>query len=120
MATHLVVAEAGDKLQKATLCALSAAQQVGGDITGLVIGNGNKGVADEFAKYVGKVLHAEHDGLSNALAQPWAKVIADAADSVGATHVWAGATASGKDILPRVSARLQAAMASDIQDVIDE
>ena len=108
MATHLIVAEHnGGKLFKGTLNALSAAQKVGGDVHGLVLGKGTQAVADELAKYVGKVHHAEHDGLEHRLAQPWAKVIADCAGSMGATHVWAPATAAGKDIMPRVAARLE-------------
>jgi len=121
MATHLVVAEYADgKLNKATLSAIAAARQVGGDIHGIVLGQGTAAVASELAKYVGKVHHAEHAGLAHRLAQPWAKVIADAASSISATHVWAAATAAGKDMMPRVAARLGAAMASDIQAVVDE
>ena len=121
MATHLIVAEHLDgKLFKGTLSAVAAAQKAGGDVQGLVLGKGVKGVADELAKYVGKVHYAEHDGLENRLAQPYAKVIADVAKSLGATHVWAAASAAGKDIFPRVAARLDAAMASDIQEVVDD
>jgi electron transfer flavoprotein alpha subunit len=121
MASHLVVAEHKDgKLSNATLSAIAAAAKVGGDIQGLVLGQGTSAVADQLAKYVSKVHHAEHAGLAARLAQPWAKVIADAANACGATHVWAAATAAGKDILPRVAARLDAAMASDICGVVDE
>ena len=62
----------------------------------------------------------EHDGLKDRLAQPYGKVVADAAGTLGATHVWAAATVAGKDFMPRVATRLGAAMASDIQEVIDE
>ena len=121
MATHLIVAEhLGGKLFKGTLSAVTAAQKVGGDVQGLVLGKGAKAVADELAKYVGKVHYAEADALEHRLAQPYAKVIADVAKSVGASHVWAAASAAGKDILPRVAARLDAAMASDIQEVVDD
>jgi electron transfer flavoprotein alpha subunit len=121
MASHLVVAEHKDgKLSNATLSAIAAAAKVGGDVQGLVLGQGTAAVAEQFAKYVSKVHHAEHAGLAARLAQPWAKVIADAANACGATHVWAAATAAGKDIMPRVAARLDAAMASDISDVVDE
>jgi electron transfer flavoprotein alpha subunit len=121
MATHLVVAEhSGGKLFKGTLNTISAARAAGGDVYGLVLGQGAQAIADEMAKYCGKVFLAEHDGLANRLAQPFAKVIADAADSCGATHVWAAASAAGKDIMPRAAARLDAAMASEISDVVDD
>jgi electron transfer flavoprotein alpha subunit len=39
---------------------------------------------------------------------------------MSATHVWASATVTGKDFMPRVAIRLNAGMASDIQAVISE
>jgi electron transfer flavoprotein alpha subunit len=120
MATHLIVAEhnAG-KLFKGTLNAISAAKKVGGDLHGLVLGKGTGAIAEELAKYVASVHHAEHDRLEHRLAQPYAKVIADAAKATGASHVWAAASAAGKDIMPRVAARLDAAMASEILEIVD-
>lgn len=121
MATHLVVAEYNlGKLFKGTLSAVTAARKVGGDVHALVLGKGTSGIAEKLAKYVAKVHHAEADALEHRLAQPWAKVIADVAKAVGATHVWAAASAAGKDLMPRVAARLDAAMASDILEVLDE
>jgi len=121
MATHLIVAEAnGDKLLKATLSTITAAKAAGGDLHGIVLGQGNGAVATELANHVGKVHHAEHADLANWNAQAYAKVVADAAKSIGATHVWGAATAAGKDTFPRIAARLDAAMASDISDVVDE
>ncbi len=121
MATHLVVAEHNNgTLTKATLCAITAADKAGGDVHGIVLGQGTAAVAEAMAKYVGTVHHAEHEGLAHQLAQPYAKVIADCAASISATHVWAGATAAGKDLMPRVAARLDAGMASDIQEVVDD
>lgn len=121
MATHLVVAEHLDgKISKASLAAVTAAKKVGGDVHGLVLGKGVGDVASAFAGHVTKVHVAEADVLEHWTAQAYAKVISDAAKAISATHVWGGATAAGKDTFPRVAARLDAAMASDIQDVIDE
>ncbi len=121
MATHLIVVEhSAGKLVKATLAAVAAAQKVGGDIYAVVLGQGVAGVAAEIAPYVKKVQVGEHEGLKDRLAQPWAKVIADAATGAGITHVWGAATGAGKDLLPRVAARLNAGMASDISAVVDD
>ncbi len=121
MATHLIVAEHdGTHLKKATLAALTAAKKVGGQVVGLVLGKNVMAVAEDFARYVGKVHLAEHDALEHRLAQPYAKVVADVAIQIGATHVWAGATVAGKDFMPRVAARLNAGIASDILSVVDE
>jgi electron transfer flavoprotein alpha subunit len=121
MATHLIVAEhAGGKLVKATLAAIAAAHKVGGDVHVLVIGHGIGAVANELLPYAKTVHTAEHAGLKDRAAQPYAKVIADAAKAITATHVWAAATGAGKDIMPRVAARLEAGMASDISAVVSE
>lgn len=119
-ATHLIVAEYDSThLKKATLSALAAAQKLGGTFHGLVLGKNVRPIADGFSKFVSQVHYAEHASLEHRLAQPDAKVIADVAKSIGATHVWAAATTFGKDVMPRVSVRLDAAMASDIQAVLD-
>ncbi len=121
MAIHLVVAEHdGLHLKNATLSALTAAKKNPGAMHGLVLGKNVKAIAETFASYVGKVHLAEHEALEHRLAQGYAKVIADVAKSIGATHIWAAATVAGKDIMPRVAIRLQAGMASEIQEVITE
>ncbi len=120
-AIHLIIAEHdGTHFKKSSLSALAAAQKIPGACHGLVLGKNIKSMADAFAKHVPQVHMAEHDGLEHRLAQPYAKVIADVAKSIGATHVWAAATAAGKDVMPRVAVRLDAGMASDIQAVIDD
>lgn len=121
MVAHLIVAEHdGKHIKKATLSALAAAQKIPGQIHGLVIGKGVKALAEDFAAYAGKVLLVEDDSLTHALAQPYAKVIAEVAQSLGVTHVWAASSAFGKDLMPRVAERLNAGMASDALEVIDE
>ena len=120
MAGILVVAEQHKgKLRKATLNALGAAlalgQRTGGAVTALVLGKGVEPVAKELAGFgAAKVLFADHAGLENPLAEPYGKVIADAAKAVGADYVVAAATNQGKDILPRTAARLGAGLASDV------
>ena len=119
MATHLIVVEhTGGKLVKATLSAVSAAQKIGGDIHALVLGKGAGDVAKEVAPFAKKIHVGEAAG--DRLAQPWAKCVADIAKSLGASHVWAAATGVGKDLLPRVAARLDAGMASDVSAVLDD
>ena len=66
MATLLIAEHNGTELAPATLSALTAAQQVGSDITVLVAGANVKAVADAAAQCsgVGKVLLAEGDSLA--------------------------------------------------------
>ena len=121
MATNLVVVEhSNGKLIKATLSAVAAANKVGGDVHALVLGKNVAEAAQAIAPYVKQVHTGEHKDVAERVAQPYAKVVADVAKSIGATHVWAAATAAGKDFMPRVAARLDAAMASDISAVIDD
>ena len=121
MAIHLVVAEHdGKRLKKATLSAVSAAKKISGKCLGLVLGDNVCGVAADLAQYVNKVYLAQHNGLAYKLAQPYSKVISDFVKKFSITHVWAAATVAGKDMMPRVAIRLNAALASDIQEVVDE
>lgn len=113
--TILVVAEHDNEaLSPATLCAVTAAAEIGGPIHLLVAGKGCAGVAEQAAKVAGveKVLHADGDGLANALAENLAPVIA--ALSGGFSHVLAPATTFGKDVMPRAAALMDAQQVSDI------
>src|SRR3954468_9556690 len=123
MATILLVAEqAQGHLKKATLSALTAAQQLaaknGGQIQGLLIGPGAAQSAQELAGYVGAVLTVEGAGFEHALAEIHAAAVAEAVKKVGATDVVIAATAYGKDVAPRVAAKLGAGVASDILAVV--
>lgn len=121
MATHLIFVEHDEHgIKKASLSAITAAKKIGGDIHGVILGKNAKSAAEDLAKYVAKVHLGEHDGLQHRLAQPYAKVLSDVAKQLSASHVWASATVAGKDLMPRVAMRLNAAMASDIQAVISD
>jgi len=123
MATILLIAEqAHGHLKKATLSALTAAQQLaqkgGGQIQAVVIGAGAAQSAQELAAYVSTVHAVEGGGLEHALAETHAAAAVEAAKKVGATDVVLAATAYGKDIAPRIAARLAAGVASDILAVV--
>jgi electron transfer flavoprotein alpha subunit len=119
MANVLVVAELLEgKARKTTLCAVTAAKQIaegtGGSFDILAIGEGAGSAADELAGYgAGKVLKAEIGG-----GYTCEKYAATAAEvGKGYDVVVACASAYGKDLLPRVAAKLDAGVASDISDV---
>lgn len=121
MAKHIIYFEHDENgLKKSSLCALSAAQKVGGDIHGVLLGKGLEKASSELSSYVDQIHVGEHDGLMHSLAQPYAQVVADMAKKIQATHVWAAASVFGKDFMPRVAMRLEAGMASDIQGVISD
>src|SRR5689334_19513567 len=123
MATILLVGEqAHGHLKKATLSALTAAQQLaqknGGQIQALVIGSGAGQSAQELAGYVGTVHSVEGPGFESGLAETHGAAVAEAAKKIGATDVVIAATAYGKDIAPRIAAKLGAGVASDILGVV--
>jgi len=112
----LVIAEHDHQsLKSATLHAIAAASQLGGDIHVLVAGHDARGAADAAAKVSGvaSVLLAEAPHL----AQPTAENLAANALALlpGAySHVVAAATGYGKNILPRIAARLDVAQISEV------
>ncbi|MBU0589944.1 MAG: electron transfer flavoprotein subunit alpha/FixB family protein [Gammaproteobacteria bacterium] len=116
--TALVIAEHDNTtLKGATLNTVTAAAQCGGDVHVLVAGANAAAAAAEAAKIAGvaKVLHAEGEGFAHGLAENMAaQVLAIAANY---SHILFPATASGKNIAPRVAAKLDVGQISDITKV---
>jgi len=105
-------------LGSATLNAVTAASELGGDIHILVAGSGCAAVADEAAKVAGvsKVVLVDDAAYANALAENSADLIVSLAGGYDA--IIAPATTSGKNILPRVAALLDVAQISEITAVV--
>ncbi len=117
--TILVIAEHDNAtLSDQTAKALSAALKMGGEVDILVAGNAARPAAEAAAKLtaVRKVLLAEAHELSERLAEPLAGLIVALAGSYDA--IVAPATASGKNVLPRVAALLDVSQISEITEVI--
>jgi electron transfer flavoprotein alpha subunit len=114
----LVLAEHDNaSLKDATAKTLGAAAKLGGPIHILIAGEGASGAAEAAAKLAGveKVLVAEGALYAHQLAEPVAALIVSLASSYDA--ILAPATASGKNILPRVAATLDVAQISEILSV---
>jgi electron transfer flavoprotein alpha subunit len=117
--TVLVLADHDNAaLGAATLNAVTAAGELGGDVHVLVAGEGCSAVADEAAKVSGvaKVLLVEDAMYANSLAENTSALIVSLADGYDA--IVAAATTSGKNILPRVAALLDVAQISEIVEVV--
>ena len=116
--TALVIAEHDNAAIKgATLNTITAAKACGGDVHVLVAGHNAGAAAQAAAQIAGvaKVLHADAEGLAHGLAENVAaQVLALAKDY---SHILFPATASGKNIAPRVAAKLDVAQISDITKV---
>jgi electron transfer flavoprotein alpha subunit len=117
--TALVIAEHDNaSLKAATLHAVTAAVQCGGDVHVLVAGAGSGAAAQAAAAIAGvvKVLHADSPALAHGLAENLASQVL--ALSSGYSHILFPATASGKNTAPRVAALLDVAQVSDATKVV--
>jgi electron transfer flavoprotein alpha subunit len=114
----LVIAEHDNRhLKASTLNTVTAAAKAGGEVHVLVAGSDCRAVAEQAASIGGvtKVLHADAPQLADELAE---NVAAQAlAVAKNYTHVFAPATAFGKNVLPRLAALLDCAQVSDIISV---
>ena len=125
MANVLVVAELSEdgKLKKSTLSAITFARQalptVGGTFSIIVLGASTAAAATELAGYgAAKIIAVEDASLGKYTAEHYAPSVAAAAQ--GASLIVATASSFGKDLLPRVAARLDAAYAGDCSGVSGE
>ncbi|MEO5671107.1 MAG: electron transfer flavoprotein subunit alpha/FixB family protein, partial [Ramlibacter sp.] len=111
----LVIAEHDNaSIKPATLNTVTAAAQCGGDVHVLVAG-ANAGEAAKAASQiagVAKVIHAEGAHFEHGLAENMAAQVLAIASNY--SHILFPATASGKNIAPRVAAKLDVAQISDI------
>jgi electron transfer flavoprotein alpha subunit len=118
----LVIAEhEHGTLKGATLntvtAALALAKFGGGDVHVLVAGQNAAGAAQAAGQLQGvaKVLHADGASLAEQLAENVAAQVLEIAKNYG--HVLFAATAHGKNVAPRVAAKLDVAQISDITKV---
>ncbi len=116
--TSLVIAEHNNASVKgATLNTVTAALQCGGDVHVLIAGHNAAAAAQAAAQIAGvsKVLHVEGVGFEHGLAENVAAQVLAIAS--GYSHLLFPATASGKNIAPRVAAKLDVGQLSDVSKI---
>jgi len=124
MADVLVVAElAGGKVRKATHSAITFAREAAGFLGGgfsiLVIGQGAAAAAGELAGFgAAKIYTTEISSVGGYVCEHFAPTVAELGKNFGV--VVATATAYGKDLIPRVAAKLGAGYAADIEAVVND
>lgn len=118
MAILLFAEHDNSALSEQTAKALSAAARIGGEIDILVAGSGARGVAEMASRLAGvrRVLLAEGNELAERLAEPTATLILGL--SAGYEVIVAPASATGKNVLPRVAALLDVMQVSDVIEVV--
>lgn len=113
----LVIAEHNNSaLTPVTLNAISAAKKIGGDVTCFVAGESCAGAVSALSKIdgVSRILVAEHGVFKGFLPEALTPVLLESQKQFGFSHIAVGASAFGKNLLPRVAAKLDVAPISDI------
>ena len=117
----LVIAEHDNaSIKGATLNTVTAAAACGGDVHILVAGHNAGAAAQAAAQIAGvaKVIHADAAGLEHGLAENVAAQVLAIASNY--SHILFPATAGGKNVAPRVAAKLDVAQISDITKVVSQ
>ena len=119
MAVLVIADHDNQTLRDATHKTVTAAQKLSGDIDVLVAGTNTAAVAAEAAKIAGvrKVLAAESAELGQGLAEAYEALVVPLAANYDA--VLTPATSQGKNISPRIAAKLDVAQISDVVDIVD-
>ncbi len=119
MATILTFAEQRDgKLRRASLETVSEARRLAGalgaDVTAVVIGPGTESLAGELASYgADHVVVFDDPAFAGYATECWARALAQAITEAKPSVVLVPFTAIGKDLAPRVAAKIGAGLASD-------
>jgi electron transfer flavoprotein alpha subunit len=115
MAKVFVVAEHRDgRLKKSTFELLGASAAAGNETHALLLGEGVGGLAKELGTYGAKTVHvAESPQLKFYTSEAYSKVILAVLQSAKPDVVLASHTPTGRDLMPRIAARLGVGLASD-------
>ena len=117
MATVLVFLESKDgKIRKTSQEALSIARKLGGDVVAFA---SDRAVAEHAGKFGVKKLFVADTG--SYLTEPYTAAMQQVAQQVQPSVILLGGTSNGRDLAPRLAARLNAGVASDVDrlDVVD-
>ena len=115
----LLIAEQNNKeVRPFTLNAITAASQMDEDVHVLLIGNNCEDVAKSLSEMpaVKKVLHAEAAYYENYLAENFAPLVVKVSENY--SHIVSSANTFGKNLMPRIAAKLDISQVSDITKVI--
>ncbi len=119
MAVLIVAEHSNAALAPASLSTITAARELGGEVTVLVAGHGCRAAAEGAAAIdgVARVLIADFDIYENPSAENLAALVEPMAGGYG--HILFPATTFGKNAAPRLAAVLDSQQISDIQAIVD-
>ena len=118
MASLVLAEHNGQALDEATAKTVAAAGQISKPVHVLVAGEGCAGAAEQAAKLAGveKVLVADNVRYGHFLAEPVSELVLSLSEPYEA--ILAPATANGKNVLPRVAAKLDVPQISEVLSVV--
>ncbi len=120
MAVLLIVEHNNRELKAFTLNAATAASQIDGEVHALVIGNNCADAAKAASELpvVKKVMQVEAAYYENFIAENFAPVILKLAENY--SHIVCSANTFGKNLMPRIAAKLDTSQISDIIKVVSQ
>ncbi|OAQ71173.1 electron transfer flavoprotein alpha-subunit [Pochonia chlamydosporia 170] len=106
-------------LNLGSLNAFTAAQKLGGEIHGFIAGSNVAAAAQEAAKVEGidQIIKVQSSAYEKGLPETYAPLLVENIKKGNYTHVVAGHTAFGKNLLPRVAALLDSQQISDVTGI---
>ena len=114
MTTLFFIEHANGKVSDQSLKAISATKDLGEEVHGMLAGTAIDSVVDEASKISGvsKIIHIENDEYNNILAEKLTSAIINISDNYN--YFCAAATTTGKNVMPRVAAKLDVSQISEI------
>ena len=114
MTTLFFIEHANGKVSDQSLKAISATKDLGEEVHGMIAGTAIDSVVEEASKISGvsKIIHIENDEYNNILAEKLTSAIINISDSYN--YFCAAATTTGKNVMPRVAAKLDVSQISEI------
>jgi electron transfer flavoprotein alpha subunit len=114
MTTLFFIEHANGKVSDQSLKAISATKDLGEEVHGMVAGTAIDSVVEEASKISGvsKIIHIENDEYNNILAEKLTSAIVNISDNYN--YFCAAATTTGKNVMPRVAAKLDVSQISEI------
>lgn len=118
MKTLIIAEHDNQHLKSATLHTLTAATELGHEVTVLVIGSNCQNIAEQASQLanVTMVLLADDTVYEHQLAENGAALVAEVGKNYD--YILTGATTFGKNLLPRAAALLDVSMLSDVAQII--
>ncbi|XP_033630610.1 electron transfer flavoprotein subunit alpha, mitochondrial-like [Asterias rubens] len=114
--TLVIVEHNNESVIPITFNTLTAAAKVGGEVSCLIAGTNCSKVVEELSKVpgIGKIMVADSEAYKGFLPEALTPLLLATQKQFNFTHITSGATAFGKNLIPRLAAKLDVAPISDI------